>query len=311
MNKTLIAYTGNSAYCYSNSLHMCLNEAGMADLPTPSLIECMTGMPFGATFLQFETPLFFPNPSPIDPDTGVTRALEVLGWECELWCSDEADAARDKLREALKLGPVLLGPLDMGFLSYDPNHQYKRGGDHYIVALKIQDGMVQVHDPQLYPFVVLPLADIIRALYARDLGYAKHAYTLRFNFQAKQNNTRSTMLDATLNNARELIRAHPTGPVVYGGPAAFKMAADILRHDPMNDLTDLLLQFALPVGARRCIDAAGFLEEVGREDATNLFVSKAEAFGQAQYYGVQQKWDQFVTLFDDLAQMEADIAARL
>lgn len=311
MNKTLIAYSGNSAYCYSNSLHMCLHEAGMIDLPTPSLIECMTGMPFGATFLQFEKPLFFPNPSPIDPDTGVTRALEALGWECELWCSDEADAVSDKLREALKLGPVLLGPLDMGFLSYDPNHQYKRGGDHYVVALKLQGDMVQMHDPQLFPFAVLPLADVVRALCASDLGYAKHAYTLRFNFRGKQNNARRAMFDAALNNARELVRAHPTGPVVYGGPGAFTMVADLLRHDPLNDLTNLLVQFSLPVGARRSIDAARFLEEVGRADAANLFVSKAEAFGKAQYYGVQQKWDQVAVLFDDLSQLEADLAARL
>ncbi len=253
----------------------------------------------------------FPESASIDPDTGVTLALETLGWTCELWCNDEADAASDKLREALKSGPVLLGPLDMGFLSYDPNHQYKRGGDHYIVALKIQGEMVQVHDPQLYPFVVLPLADIIRALYAKDLGYAKHAYTLRFNFQARRSNARSTMLDVTLKNARELIRAHPTGPVAYGGPDAFTMVADVLRLNPTNNLTDLLIQFALPVGARRCIDAAGFLEEVDKVDAANLFVSKAEAFGKAQYYGVQQKWDQFATLLDDLAQLEEEIAAYL
>lgn len=311
MNKTLIAYTGNSPYCYSNSLHICLNEAGMANLPAPGFIECLTGMPFGATFLQLKAPLFFPHPTPIDPDTGVTRALEVLGWECELWCSEEADAASDKLGEALKRGPVLLGPLDMGFLSYDPNHQSKRGGDHYLVALKLQGEMVQMHDPQLFPFAVLPLGDVLRALYANDLGYAKHAYTLRFNFRAKQSNARSAMLEAALHHAQELIRAHPTGPVAYGGPRAFTMVADVLRHNPMNDFTDLLVQFSLPVGARRCIDAAGFLNEAGRVDAANLFVAKAEAFGKAQYYGVQQKWDQFAVLFDHLAQLEADLAAHL
>jgi hypothetical protein len=52
------------------------------------------------------------------------------------WQGDEADAALAALQEALSVGPVLLGPLDMGFLPYDPNHMHKRGGDHFIVALK-------------------------------------------------------------------------------------------------------------------------------------------------------------------------------
>jgi len=311
MNKTLTAYSGNSAYCYSNSLRMCLEQAGMDHLPTTGLIECMTGMPFGTTFLQLENPLFFPNPSPIDPDAGVTRVLETLGWACELWRSNEADAASAKLQEALRWGPVLLGPLDMGFLPYDPNHQHKRGGDHFIVALKLQGEMVQVHDPQLYPFVILPLADLIRALYAKDLGYAEHAYTLRFNFQAKRSDARHTMLDATLHNAQELIRAHPAGPVAYGGPGAFTRVADILRRDPMDNFIGLLIHFALPVGARRCTDAACFLEEVGKVETANLFITKAETFGKAQYYGVQQKWDHVAGLFDDLAQIEAEIVAHL
>ena len=41
------AYTGNGPYCYSNSLHMCLTQAGMPAVPPVSLLECMTGMPFG------------------------------------------------------------------------------------------------------------------------------------------------------------------------------------------------------------------------------------------------------------------------
>ena len=311
MNKTFTAYSGNSAYCYSNSLRMCLEQAGMDHLPATGLIECMTGMPFGATFLQLENPLFFPNPTPIDPDSGVTSALETLGWECKLWRSNEADAASAKLRGVLSSGPVLLGPLDMGFLSYDPNHQHKRGGDHFVVALKLQGGMVQVHDPQLYPFAILPLDDLIRALYAKDLGYAEQAYTLRFDFQAQRRDTRHAMLDATLQNARELIHAHPAGPVVYGGPGAFTRVSEMLRQDPMGNFIDLLIHFALPVGARRSTDAAYFLEEVGEAETANLFITRAETFGKAQYYGVQQKWDDVAGLFDDLAQIEAEIAAHL
>ena len=311
MNQTFTLYSGNSAYCYSNSLRMCVARAGMEPLPETGLIECMTGMPFGATLLRHEDPLFFPNPTPIDPDSGVTSALEILGWACELWRTNDADAANAKLRDALRSGPVLLGPLDLGFLPYDPNSQYKRGGDHYLVALELQGEIVQVHDPQLYPFAILPLDDLMRALYAMNLGYAEQAYTLRFNFQQQRMETRDAMLDNTLQNARELIHAHPAGPVAYGGPNAFACAAEMLRQSSSDDFTGLLIHFALPLGARRSIDAACFLAEVGEAEAANLFIARAETFGRAQYYAVQGKWDDVAGLFKDLAQVEADIAACL
>ena len=74
------AYTGSSHYCYSNSLHMCLKQAGMVNLPDAGLLECMTGMPFGTLFLQFETPLFFPSHADLNPHSGLSRALSILGW---------------------------------------------------------------------------------------------------------------------------------------------------------------------------------------------------------------------------------------
>lgn len=306
-----IPYSGNSAYCYSNSLHMCLAHAGMERVPPVGLIECMTGMPFGAMFLQLENPLFFPGPASTDPDAGLSRALETLGWTCELWRSDEADAACAKLQEVLREGPALLGPLDMGFLPYDPDHQQNRGGDHFIVALKCEDELVQVHDPQLYPFALLPLADLVRAWYGKDLGYTDSAYTLRFRFQARQHVERHALLEATLAAAQELVRTYPTGPVEYGGPDALIQVAELLRQSPHDAFIGLLTRFALPVGARRCTDAAWFLKEAGKAEAANLFIAKAESFGQAQYYGVQQQWEHIARCFDNLAQIEAKIISCL
>ncbi len=124
-------------------------QAGMENLPSVDLIECMTGMPFGATFLKLGPPLFFAGPTETDPDEGITRALETIGWTCHLWRGDVADSAEAKLREALREGPVLVGPLDMGFLPYDPSHAQKRGGDHFLVSVELNDELLRVHYPQL------------------------------------------------------------------------------------------------------------------------------------------------------------------
>lgn len=80
----MIAYTGSSAYCFSHSLHMCLTAAGMSNVPAVSLLECATGVPFGASFLMLEIPLFFPSPAgKASPEVGLARAIETIGWTCE------------------------------------------------------------------------------------------------------------------------------------------------------------------------------------------------------------------------------------
>lgn len=175
------AYTGNSHYCYSNSLHMCLQHAGMADLPEPGLLECMTGMPFGALFLQFETPLFFPSHADLNPNSGMSRALSILGWTCTQWEDDNVESALEALEANLKKGPVL------------------------------------------------PVDDLMRAWNATDLGYATCAYTLRGDFREDHWVSTGDMLKTTLENARELIHAAPSGPVVFGGSQAFRLAAEVIR----------------------------------------------------------------------------------
>ncbi len=300
-------YTGNSHYCYSNSLHMCLKHAGMANLPEASLLECMTGMPFGALFLRFETPLFFPSHADVNPHSGLSRALGTLGWTCTLWQGDDAESALDALKESLKKGPVLLGPLDLGFLPYDPNHRLKRGGDHFIVVLKLDGDRVRVHDPQFYPFAALQVEDLMRAWNAAELGYATCAYTLRGGFREERQVSTDDMLKDTLENARKLIHATPSGPVFFGGSKAFRLAAGVIRGEPSQAFAGMLVHFVLPIGARRCLDGADFMESVGQTEAAKWMVKKAESYGLAQYYATQEDWKRTGGLFEELAEIEDSI----
>lgn len=311
----LTAYSGNSAYCFSNSLHMCLAEAGMGGLPPVSHVECLTGMPFGAAFFKVDPPLFFPSPSATDPDSGLNRALATMGWSCTLWQGDDADKAQAALEDALGDGPVMLGPLDLGYLPFDPNHASKRGSDHYIVALKRdlkRDGeLIQVHDPQLYPFAVLPMDELMRAWNASKLGYSTRAYTMRTAFREERRRSRAQMVEETLAYAQELVADTPAGPVAYGGPAAFEMAAATVKDGPPDSFIGHLVYFALPLGARRSLDAAGFLDQAGATDAAGLMAEKAEIYGRAQYHAVQRDWAQTAELFEHLATLESEIAQKL
>jgi hypothetical protein len=306
------AYTGNGPYCYSNSLHMCLTQAGMAAVPPVSLLECMTGMPFGASFLALDLPLFFPSPgAKTDPDRGLTRALETVGGECALRRFEDAGTAEAGFRAAVAGGPVLLGPLDMGGLLYDPLHEHKRGGDHFVVALALEGDRVRLHDPQLYPFAVLPLPDLMDAWSAKGIAYAPAPYTLRCDFRATRPVPEPAMLARTLDTAREMAAGVPAGPVAFGGARAFDRAAAVLRDRPPEPFTGMLVYFGLPLGARRCADAAGFFERIGKIEAARRMAEKGEAYGEAQYHAARKDWARTADAFDRLARIESQFAATL
>jgi Butirosin biosynthesis protein H, N-terminal len=307
-----LPYTGNSAYCYANSLHMCLNHAGMKDLPNAGSLECFTGMPFGAMFLGVKPePMFFPSPASLDPDKGLDVALETLGWTCDVWRGDNADEALEQLQNALRYGPVLLGPLDMGHLTYDPNHQHKRGGDHFVVVLAIEDGFAHLHDPQNYPFATLPTVDLIRAWAANHLGYATATYTLRYGFGEQRKLKFEDILFNALETAKRSMLETSNTDVVKGGSHAFIAAASLLRQGPSEAFKNSLVHFALPLGARRCSDASSFLGEAGAVKASQLTIQKARSYGQAQYQATRGQWERVASVFDTLADIEENLKASL
>ena len=122
-------YAGNGDYCYANSLYMCLRGGGapVESLPAPSFLQCLTTMPFGNVYLKEAGLYFFDGDA---PDVGLPRAIESLGWTCQVERGGDEQTALQRLRTAIEHGPVLLGPLDMGYLTFNPNYRYNGGSDH-------------------------------------------------------------------------------------------------------------------------------------------------------------------------------------
>ena len=89
------------------------------------------------------------------------------------------------------------------------------------------------------------------------------------------------------------------------------MAAETVAVRPPEAFVGHLIYFALPLGARRCLDAAAFLAEVGRTEAVRLMEQKAEVYGRAQYHAVQKEWQLTAELFEGLAALESQLAQKL
>jgi hypothetical protein len=116
---TMLPYVGSGDYCFANSLHMSLLGSGAPteSLPSTGFLECLTTLLFGYTYLKEAELFFFSGPN---PDLGLTRALATLGWECQLERGGGEGEALARLRAAVQHGPVLIGPLNMGYLTTIP-----------------------------------------------------------------------------------------------------------------------------------------------------------------------------------------------
>lgn len=299
----MLPYVGSGDYCYSNSLHMSLLGSGASPdhLPSPSFLECLTTMPFGNTYLNEATLFFFDG---LDPHQGLTRAIETLGWTCQLEQGGNEQVALERLRAAVRHGPVLIGPLDMGYLTYNPNYHFLGGADHFLVVLSVEAEHVLVHDPKGFPCATLPLENLLKAWRAEQIAYVDEGYILRADFRLVETVSRQEMIRRTLPFIRSNVQREPEEPEVYGGVRALGMLAQTLRTEIPDQCASHLLYFAFPLAVRRKLDAQAFLLEGNRPEAAALIEQQARLLGQAQYPGVQHEWSTVATLIEQVATLE-------
>ncbi|GAB2892390.1 hypothetical protein GCM10022245_29560 [Streptomyces mayteni] len=153
----MLSYSGSGPYCYAHSLAMVVDP----EAPAPAVIETLTGSAFGFQLIAGTLPLF--DPYGWDPEIGLDAAVALLGLRCDRAEGGPAGEALDRLRAACGAGPVLVGPVDMGLLRYQPGTPTPDGGDHYVVVLAVEGDTVLLHDPEGHPFATLPTADFLAA----------------------------------------------------------------------------------------------------------------------------------------------------
>jgi hypothetical protein len=320
----IVPYTGNAAYCFSNSLHMCLlgSAHGHRSIPGPGFLECLSGMTFGNSYGE-RSGRFFPSAPGFTPEKGggLALAIHTLGWTCETWhaasldgetCGEEAGGeAVERLREALKGGPVLLGPLDFGYLSHYRGSGGMTGFDHYVVGLSLDEDGLLLHDPAGLPFAVLPVADLLPAWQAERIGFKCGSYTLRSHFKLARHVTPREMIELTLPVARQNTLIDPGGPDTFGGGQALARLARRLRGSVTEEQEAHALGFSMPTAARRSLDAACFLKEGGRVDASELMRQRSVRWGRACSVAARRQWDRAADILEELAEIEPKLAAAL
>ncbi|MBX5455357.1 MAG: hypothetical protein IRZ31_00525 [Thermogemmatispora sp.] len=318
----LVRYWGNSDYCYAHSLAMALQAAGAERdwLPEPGFLECLTTLPFGKLYLELPTgpQVFFSNAA-VNPNQGISLALKTLGWSCQEWPPSDAASVDERqalatLRAAVEEQPALVGPLDLGWLTYHPEHSHLRGADHFALVLAVHDEYLLLHDPQKYPYAWLPVRDFLQAWRAEKIGYPHAPFTLRMRFQAQERPApeRAVLIARTLSLIRAQLGQSFEGPVLYSGVAALKRLMVALQAERWSrSLERQLVGFVLPLASRRLLDAALFLSEAGLAAAATCLQEQALLCGRAQWFLVQRKRQALQDCLQRLVVLEKELPALL
>lgn len=302
-------YIGNGAYCYANTTSMLLHAI---DEPImPSTIEVLSGVSLGALWSEKDEMMFFSNGI---PNVGVTRALTILGFTFSE--KTDREIRNDPMLELcldIDKSPVLIGPLDMGHLSYLPNSNYLGGCDHYVLAFRHLEDEIFLHDPAGYPLVSLSFEQLKKAwstknlsypLYARDIQHRYWASPIRINHPSRSEiNKQAIQYFKTIYQNAEAYAHQEQGNLLTGQAAIVALSEYLKKENRSEYLIGHLKNFAFQVGSRRAIDFAHFFK--GYNDSlANIKWFQAEIFGECHCFIMQDDWKSLGNALNLLAEYE-------
>lgn len=309
MDIPMVPFEGRMSYCLTRALAMVLAHQGHA-YPVPWL-EVVSGEPFGFVYVRDRADLFAIDGF-VYHEAG-QHLLRTLNFPFTYTGSADDASAVAALGEALRAGPVAVGMLDMGYLTYFPDHQSMRGADHAIVVLALQTDpdQVIVHDPAGFVAVPLALTDFLEA-WRRDVytGVPYGLWQIGARGEAPTDDEiwRRTLDRARANLARE--RATLPGDVTLCyGPEGMRTLADDLRATPERPL-GALPYFNWRVSAQRCFDSAVYLRE-RLPEAGAIRWEEAQLYGRLQQASTPARRAALPDILERLADAETRFIAAL
>ena len=284
-------YLGNSAYCYSNSAAMLLASIGENILP--SYLEVIGGVGIGAYSLP-ETNIAFLSGYSGLPDKAISRALTTIGFNFVEKAQDDPNTPPfDDIREIIKKSPVVFGPLDMGYLSYDPDYKHHSGIDHFVFVYDIENETANLHDPAGFPNVTIDLSKLALAWKEEKIQY-KEGYYRYWTLPKRVNHpTNDEIYNRSIKNFQEIYiigekYAKEKGKII--DDAAILLMADNVENKKLSQSDiGMLTGFVFPLGARRTSDFSNFFKPYNF-DLADLKENESRMLGICQSKSLEGNW---------------------
>lgn len=309
-HKAIPPYLGNSPYCYANSTAMLL--ASIGESVSPSQIEVLSGVGLGAFILKKTNLLFF---SWELPDNGIDHALQILGFSCKAKKVPKTEPVPiTELKKDLRQSPAVIGPLDMGYLIYNPDYQFHLGVDHFVLAYKTDDKEIYLHDPAGFPHVSLPLDQLKLAWKAEGVDYGKDFYRYWTEPKRVKRPTEEEIYKQAIQLFKSIYehseRKANQENWIIGRRAILTGAKRVDNKETSQDEIEQLTYFALPLGTKRALDFASFFEGYDNNLAS-LKHQQAQLFGRCQTLAVRKDWSQLARTLEALAAVEEEFRLAL
>ena len=293
-------YFGDVSLCYSYSLAMALDAYGY-DFKA-EFLEAIMVMGNGASIVKEDEqhPLvFFDNGM---PDLSISHSLKILGFDYEdFYLKDGAEVdleeIKGKLETFLSNGPVVLGPLDMGHLTYNPNHTILYGVDHFVTVYGIDEQYLYLHDPAGFACMKVAFSDIIEAWKAEAIDYKRGAYSMWGNFKKVKSPSQSEIYQET---ARIMKNRY-----LNGQNGVLECYAKSVAENGLNTEQKQLHQyFSFKLAAVRNLYLSKFLKDHDPEGA-RLKEELATLFGQAHLSCLKEDYQELSHLLYQIAEVDS------
>ena len=292
-------YFGDVSLCYSYSLAMALDSYGY-DFKA-EFLEAIMVMGNGASIVKEDErhPLvFFDNGM---PDLFISHSLKILGFDYEDFylkngAEVDLEEIKRKLETFLSNGPVVLGPLDMGHLTYNPNHTILYGVDHFVTVYGIDDQYLYLHDPAGFACMKVTFKDILEAWKAEAIDYKRGAYSMWGNFKRLKTPSQTEIYQETA----KIIKSR----YLNGQNGVLKCYAKAVAESGLNTEQKQLHQyFSFKLAAVRSLYLSKFLKDHDPEGA-RLKEELASLFGQAHLSCLKEDYQELSNFLYQIAEVD-------
>ena len=292
-------YFGDVSLCYSYSLAMALDAYGY-DFKA-EFLEAIMVMGNGASIVKEDeqNPLvFFDNGM---PDLSISHSLKILGFDYEdFYVKDGAEVdleeIKAKLESFLSNGPVVLGPLDMGHLTYNPNHTILYGVDHFVTVYAVDGQYLYLHDPAGFACMKVAFSDIIEAWKAEAIDYKRGAYSMWGNFKKIKSPIQTQIYQDTARIMRDRYLDGQSNVLTFYAKA-------VAEHGLNTEQKQLHQYFSFKLAAVRNLYLSRFLKDHDPEGA-RLKEELATLFGQAHLSCLKEEYQELAHLLYQIAEVD-------
>ena len=292
-------YFGDVSLCYSYSLAMALDAYGY-DFKA-EFLEAIMVMGNGASIVKEDEqhPLvFFDNGM---PDHSITHSLKILGFDFEeFYVKDgtevDLEEIKGKLESFLSNGPVVLGPLDMGHLTYNPNHPILYGVDHFVTVYAVDGQYLYLHDPAGFACMKVPFSDIIEAWKAEAIDYKSGAYSMWGNFKKVKSPSQAEIYQETASIMKNRYLNGQNGVLECYAKA-------VAEHGLNTEQKQLHQYFSFKLAAVRNLYLSKFLKDHDPAGA-RLKEKMATLFGQAHLSCLKEDYQELAQLLYQIAEVD-------